>query len=337
MFGMKILAFFVLLAATLAAQIVPGRYIVELEGDPAIVAVSRKDSRLQAHRSAVRDRQRAARLAVANLGGVVLDQMDTVANALIVTIPEERAMGLANIPGVLRIHPSHEMRIKMDHALPLMRVPDAWAQLPQGQDGAGLGIKIGIIDSGIQVSHPAFAGALPALAGFPKVLVNTDQQYTNSKIIVAKNYTPLVGASSSEPDADDHLGHGTGTAMVAGGGPVQGPHAPLSGVAPNAYLGNYKVISNGHGTFEDVIFKALDDAVADGMDVVNISIGGPVLNLSQADPGNIAYSAVERAFQAGVLVAIAAGNSGPGAGTVSSPDFSWSYSRIWSSRSRIIP
>ena len=57
---------------------------------------------------------------------------------------------------------------------------------------AGAGIKIGIIDTGIDVNHPAFRDPLPPVDGFPKVLAAGDTKYTNSKIIVAKNYTGLL-------------------------------------------------------------------------------------------------------------------------------------------------
>src|SRR5262249_23242290 len=149
--------------------------------------------------------------------------------------------------------------------------PDAWATLPLGANSAGAGIKIAMIDSGIDVNHPAFAVTLPAVDGFPKFSTDADRAYTNSKIIVAKNYTSLLGFSG-EPNADDTDGHGSGTSMAAAGGPVVSPYGPMSGVAPMAYLGNYKVLAGGSST-TDLISKAIDDAVADGMDVVNISLG----------------------------------------------------------------
>ena len=102
-------------------------------------------------------------------------------------------------------------------------------------------MKIALIDSGIDANHPAFSASLPALSGFPKVLYATDSLSTNSKIIVARNYTRLL-PDGGEPDAGDHDGHGTGTAMAAAGGPVVSPYGPMSGVAPAAYIGNYKVL-----------------------------------------------------------------------------------------------
>ena len=102
---------------------------------------------------------------------------------------------------------------------------------------------------------------------------------------MAKNYTPLL-PDGGEPDANDYDGHGTGTAMVAAGGPAISPYGAIIGVAPKAYIGSYKVLDS-NGATSDVIAKAIDDAVADGMDVINISLGSFVASYSDIDPGAI--------------------------------------------------
>jgi len=316
-------------AAAMFGQVVPGRYVVELAGDPAAVAAAKQGSRFAAReadfalrRAAVRQRQNNVRTAVANLGGTVLDSMDTVFNGLIVSIPDARAVELSKIPGVVRVHAVHRVRPLLNHALPVHKVPDAWLTLPQGQNSAGAGIKIGMIDTGIDVNHPAFSGSLPPVAGFPMVLVDGDMLFTNAKIIVAKNYTTLL-PDGGDPDADDYDGHGTGTAMAAAGGTVVSQYGTLTGVAPQAYLGSYK-IADVNGSTSDVIAKGIDDAVADGMDVLNLSLGSFVLDYSDIDPNEVTIAAIEAATQAGVIVAVAAGNEGPGAGSIgnfaSAPD-----------------
>src|SRR5262249_19428035 len=156
-----------------------------------------------------------------------------------------------------------------------------WAMLPLGQNSAGVGIKIGMIDSGIDVNNPAFSDSLPPVDGFPKFLTGSDKQFTNAKVIVAKNYTVLL-PDGGDPDAHDRDGHGTGTALAAAGGPAATPYGPVNGVAPKAYLGNYKVL-DANGSTSDVIAKAIDDAVADGMDVLNISLGAYVTSYSDID------------------------------------------------------
>jgi minor extracellular serine protease Vpr len=312
---MKIAAGLLLFTVSLFGQVVPGRYILELSGAPAVTSTaSVRALGLESRRAAVRQRQLDIRRQVPQHGGQVIESLDTVYNGLIVTVPEARAAELSQIPGVVAVHKVYRVRPVLDHALPLHKVPDAWATLPLGQNSAGAGVKIAMIDSGIDVNHPAFATALPPVSGFPKVLADVDTAYTNSKIIVAKNYTTLLGVGG-EPTADDTDGHGSGTSMAAAGGPVVSPYASMSGVAPMAYLGNYKVLASGSST-TDLIAKAIDDAVADGMDVINISLGSFVTSFADIAPDEPSIASIEAASKAGVIVVVSAGNSGPGATTI---------------------
>jgi len=318
----KSVALLLFLTAAVLGQTVPNRYVVELAGDPAAIATARQGSRFAAReagfaarRAAVRRSQTDARTRIGELGGTVLESMDTVVNALIVSIPDTRAAELSKVPGVVRVHPVHRVMPLLNHALPVHKVPDAWSTLPLGQNSAGAGIKIGMIDTGIDVNNPAFSDPLPPVDGFPRVLANGDLAFTNAKIIVAKNYTPLL-PDGGDPDANDRVGHGTGTSMAAAGGTATSPYGPIIGVAPKAYLGSYKALDANGGT-SDVIAKAVDDAVADGMDVLNISLGSYVASYSDIEPNAIDTAAIEGATQAGVVVAVAGGNSGPGASSIS--------------------
>ncbi|MCX6628877.1 MAG: S8 family serine peptidase [Candidatus Solibacter sp.] len=328
---MKTTFFLLLSASAMFAQVVPGRYILELSGDPAAVAAVQQGARpgasvaataMAARRGAVRQSQASARTAVAERGGTVVESLDTVFNGLIVNIPDERAAELLQVPGAVKLHAVRRVRPLLSHALPLHKVPEAWNLLPLGQNGAGAGIKIGMIDSGIDVNNPAFSDPLPPVDGFPKVLYASDIRFTNAKVIVAKNYTKLL-PDGGDPDANDRDGHGTGTSVVAAGGATNTPYGPLTGVAPKAYIANYKVLDANGGT-SDVIAKAIDDAVADGMDVLNISLGSYVTSYSDIASSEVGQAAIARATAAGVIVVVAAGNTGPGAGTIgdyaSAPD-----------------
>jgi len=302
-------------ASSLFAQPVPGRYIVILSNPPA--------GRRPELRPMVRQLQADVRRAVPNHGGAVLETLDTVLNGLIVDIPDSRAAELAQIPGVVQVQQARWEYPTLDHALPLHQVPAAWAALPLGQNSAGAGAKVAILDSGIDVNNPAFSDPLPPLAGFPMALTSADLKYTNAKIIVAKNYTRLL-LSGGESDADDHMGHGTGTSMAAAGGPAVSTFGPIIGVAPKAYIGNYKVLSATGGTTSDVLTKAIDDAVADGMDVINLSLGAYVTSYADVTTSDPAIAALEAAAAAGVVVTVSAGNAGPGPGSIenlaSAPD-----------------
>jgi subtilisin family serine protease len=244
--------------------------------------------------------------------------MDTVANALVVQIPDARASVLASVPGVKRVHSERLFQIVLDHALPLHKVPDAWNMV--GVSNAGAGVKIGFIDTGIDAGHPGFQD--PSLAipdGFPKVNASSDVAYTNNKIIVARSYSSLFARRDPDPSARDHIGHGTATSMAAAGVTNAGPLAIIAGVAPKSWLGSYKVFGTpgvNDSATESAILKALDDAVADGMDVINISLGSPVAPLPATDPE---VAAIEQASALGVVVVVASGNNGPDPATVSSP------------------
>ena len=81
--------------------------------------------------------------------------MQTVANALIVRASDEQAAVLAGLPGVVRVTPVQEYKLVLDRAVQLQKVTEAWA-LSGGIGAAGAGIRIGIIDTGIDSSHPGF-------------------------------------------------------------------------------------------------------------------------------------------------------------------------------------
>src|SRR5262249_22236269 len=130
--------------------------------------------------------------------------------------------------------------------------PNGW-NLAGGKNNAGKGLKIAIIDTGIDQTHAAFQdSSLPIPTSFPKCNVQSDcDNFTNHKVIVARSYVKQLAAgtgsnpaANSRPDdysARDRDGHGTATAMCAAGETNSGPIATITGVAPKAYLGNYKV------------------------------------------------------------------------------------------------
>ena len=123
----------------------------------------------------------------------------------------------------------------------------------------------------------------------------------------------------------DYNGHGTHTASTAGGNngvPTTGPAAvfgTISGMAPHARIAMYKALwstqaaDTASGSTSDLV-AAIDQAVADGVDVINYSISGTSTNFR--DPAEIAFM---YAAQAGIFVAASAGNSGPTTATVAHP------------------
>lgn len=203
----------------------------------------------------------------------------------------------------------------------------------------GEGVIVGVIDTGIWPEHPSFAddGSYSELdleledtpdnpaCNFGNVLHNLyDAPFTcNNKLLGARQtlntYRTIVGADPDEYDsARDDGGHGTHTASTAAGnadveaflyGKSRGT---VSGIAPRARIIAYKGLGN-LGGFSSDLASAIDQAVADGVDVINYSIGGGP-SLTGADDIAFLFAA-----DAGVLVATSAGNSGPGPATIGSP------------------
>ncbi len=202
----------------------------------------------------------------------------------------------------------------LDHALAIHKVPEAWSRIG-GKDKAGAGIKIAILDTGISPEHPGFQDPdLKPPAGFPKASKPANLALTNNKIIVARSYEDIYEETDPD-DARDRNGHGTATAMCAAGVTNTGPFATITGVAPKAWIGGYKIVPGKTGSASgDVILKALDDALADGMDVINLSFGSP-FQFSDG-PDSVAAVAFNRLQLFGVIVVVSAGNSGPGANTM---------------------
>ena len=194
--------------------------------------------------------------------------------------------------------------------------------------GFGQGIKIGVVDDGVDGSNPFFNPAgFSYPAGFPKGA----RKFTTPKVIVARSFPgPGSGAQGRLPLWRPGSFHGTHVAGIAAGvaGTVvtaEGDHpavSGLSGIAPRAWIGNYRVfnvpvLTGGLDAFTPQIVLAFESAVNDGMDVINFSGGGP-----EADPSSDALiQALENVAAAGVVPVISAGNDRDdfGLGSVGSP------------------
>jgi subtilisin family serine protease len=207
----------------------------------------------------------------------------------------------------------------VDPDLSLIKAYQAWtaASAPASPPNAGAGIKVGMIDTGIDINNPCFNDAgYTAPAGFPL----GDKSFTNNKVIVARVFNEHTPVADFTPEAiQEHGTHTAGTVACDYGtaASVSGVTIPngISGVAPHAYLGNYNVfpalVMNARS--ED-IFKALESAYTDGMDVVNMSLGG-----GYHGSQDLLTHTVNALDNAGMISAIAAGNSGPGFSSVQSP------------------
>ena len=273
------------------------------------------DSAALAHRASLSQTRSMARQHLQSLGFVPAGETDVVMHTLIGTLAGDRIEEAAHLPGVRAVYRARAFHRNMDGALPLINALSGWL-LIGGESNAGKGMKIAVIDSGVDINNPMMQDySLTPPAGFPK----GESAYTNSKVIVARNYIALNGDPKALPIAQDRDGHGTFVAGIAAGHRVIAPFASLAGVAPAAFVGNYRVFSspeNGGATTDAAIIAAINDAVADGMNVISLSLGAIPIDQPSLEPIGLAITA---ATQGGVLVVCAAGNDGPDAGTVSEP------------------
>jgi subtilisin family serine protease len=194
--------------------------------------------------------------------------------------------------------------------------------------GTGAGTVIGVLDTGIWPESASFAKRMPAPAswhGTCQTGVSFVAEHCNGKIVGARYFADswlAYGGSLPEGEvlsARDMNGHGTHTASTAAGLPMSNvtidgrPFGPISGVAPDAQVAVYKVLWAGMGYDADII-AGIDAAVADGVQVLNFSIGSDLGDWEANTPIGIAFL---NATLAGVFVAASAGNTGIVSGAIS--------------------
>ncbi|HZG36654.1 MAG TPA: S8 family serine peptidase [Gaiellaceae bacterium] len=244
-------------------------------------------------------------------------------NGLAVDLPARKLPAVARLGLARKIYPS------LRYTLALNRTPGVIAAgAVAGAGGAaGEGMKIAVVDDGVDQTNRFFA---PQGYAYPQGFPKGGTRWTTPKVIVARSF---VGANADERSrlaVDPRVSfHGTHVAGIAAGN--AGTDAPagrdhpatpgLSGVAPRAWIGNYRVFNVptpvGHVANTPEIVAAFEAAVADGMDVINFSGGGP-----QTDPQSDALvEAVRSVVAAGVVPVISAGNDRDqyGLGSAGSP------------------
>jgi len=261
----------------------------------------------------------------------VTSQYDISLNAVAVQLNGESRDTIARAPMVQSVQYNALYHPVLSESHKIINAANAW-NAAGGRSHAGAGIKIGDIDSGIDETHPFFdPSGFSYPSGFPKCdaadssthKVDQNCEHVSPKVIVAKVFYNKANQQGLDALAIDD--HGTHTAGIAAG--VTGKTAvvngvaidDMSGIAPGAWLGNYNVFPDHvndtrHGARSEDILNAVDAAVEDGMDVLNLSLGG-----GYHGNNDLLAIGLDNAVEAGVVVAVAAGNSGPGGGTLESP------------------
>jgi minor extracellular serine protease Vpr len=285
---------------------------------------SSASSRAYVARVARAQRQAIAALHVAIPEAHVSRRYSIVLDGLTVTLPAARLTKLMRLGFVAHVYPTYRYTLNLDQSPGIIGAP----QLEAATGTSGAGIKIGVVDDGIDQTNPFFN---PSGFQFPSGFPKGDVSFTTPKVIVARAFPgPGSGKAGRLPLDRQASFHGTHVSGIAAGDAgttaTAGADHPLvtglSGVAPRAQLGNYRVFDvptplGGQIAETPEIIAAFESAVADGMNVINFSGGG-----AQTDPANDAMvETIANVVAAGVVPVIAAGNDRDdfGLGTVGSP------------------
>ncbi|TLU67205.1 peptidase S8 [Thalassotalea litorea] len=293
---------------------------------------------------------------VRSIGASVnVEQRYTLANnAMLVEMTQEDAILMANQPGVKRITPNRIFELRTDRGPEFIGAEAAWTDTsaPNGVGAKGEGMVVGIIDTGINTDHVAFASDEQYSQSNPfgsGVFVGDcvdSPELCNDKLIGVRSYPEITDVYSAPEfqqyswqtkqirpaNGEDYNGHGSHTASTVAGNAIDNvplqtfsgeemsdgvelpfTFAKTSGVAPRAHIISYQVCWPGGqgdpyaGCPESALLSAFEDAIADGVDTINFSIGGAE-SFPWEDPMELAFLS---AREAGISVAAAAGNSGP--------------------------
>jgi subtilisin family serine protease len=287
---------------------VHSRWFIELAGRPAADGNSLQS--LAREKQAFRDAARAS--------GIVLNEryaFDTLWNGFSVDLSAADLAAVKRLPGVKAIYPVVDIEAPVQPAGDGETAPDMFSAITQtGADLArselglsGKGIKVAVIDTGIDYHHPDLGGGFGP--GY-KVAYGYD--------FVGDDYNAATGAPAiPDPDPDDCNGHGTHVAGIVGAKAAAA--GGVTGVAPEVTLGAYRVFGCAGSSSADIIIAALERAYKDGMQVINQSLGA-AFQWPQYPTATVG----DRLVKKGVVVVASAGNNGqtgtfsngaPGVGT----------------------
>ena len=222
----------------------------------------------------------------------VIKEFKNLFNGMVVVADEDSLEEIKNLKYVKSVYEDSIVKVFLENSVHLINANELWNfKDDNNRNITGEGIKIAIIDTGVDYTHPDLGNC-------------TKTQFINGsceKVIGGYDFV------NSDNDPMDDNGHGTHVAGIAAG------NGTLKGVAPNARLLAYKVLDAwGYGYSSDII-NAIEMAVENETDIILLSLG------MESSPNHPLAQAVNNAVDSGVLVVVAAGNSGPHYETINCP------------------
>ena len=231
---------------------------------------------------------------------VISEFKGELVSGIVLNLSEGEAKKIENIKGIKSISPNYFVQANLMDSTNIIYAKNLWNCQPvdpRNRDNqaisinnfpclTGEGIKIAVIDTGVDYTRPDLGGCLGP----------------DCKVIGGYDFV------NNDDDPIDDMGHGTHCAAIAAGNGV------LKGVAPNANILAYKVLNAGGGGYFDDVISGIEQAVIDNVDIVNLSLGS-----SEGNPDDVVSGVVDLAVDLGVTVVVAAGNSGPQENTIGSP------------------
>ncbi|KAL5222661.1 hypothetical protein ABZP36_027374 [Zizania latifolia] len=259
-------------------------------------------------------------------------------NGFAVVITPQQAEKLSRRKEVSNVMLDFSVRTATTHTPEFLGLPQgAWVQ-EGGPQCAGQGVVVGLIDTGVDPTHPSFADDLttdsypvPAhYSGICEVTNDFPSGSCNRKLVGARHFAAsaitrgVFNASQDHASPSDSDGHGTHTASIAAGNHgipvvVAGHHfGDASGMAPRAHIAVYKALYKSFGGFAADVVAAIDQAAEDNVDIISLSI-----TPNRRPPGLATFfnpidMALLSAVKAGIFVVQAAGNTGPSSKSMSS-------------------
>lgn len=276
----------------------PSLWFVELSGKP--VAEGRSPAAARSEHQAFRSRAQNAGLRFTERYAY-----ETLFNGFSISMSAADLSRLSLIEGVRAIYPVETIAIP--EVQPASSPAMATALAMTGADIAhnvlgldGSGIRVAVMDTGIDIDHPDFGGSgVPGTTPFPTARIVAGYDFVGDAFNANPNHPGYNPVPEPNDVPDDCNGHGT---HVAG---IVGADGEVTGVAPKVSLGAYRVFGCEGSTTADIMLLAMERALADDMDVLNMSIGAAF-----QWPEYPTARAASRLVDRGMVVIASIGNSG---------------------------